>query len=225
MTACLNRRWLAASLVAAFALVISPAAQAQEERQQPQDSAARGTDMLTQSGVGNAAQSAKFAYGSGERDLKRAAKLTDKLGELEGKKRDAAVKKIDKAYESAQGSFREALSMDPKMIEAYVGLGAAFRATGMYRESLQAVTQGLRVDSANGELFAGWAESLMGLNRLGDATQAHAQLLETNPAWAETLMGVIKVWLDERRADPGELDPADVEKMAVWIAEQEGVAG
>lgn len=224
MTSRLNLKWLVLGS-ACLALALAPAAQAQEERQQPQDAAASGSDMLEQSGVANAAQAALFAYGSGDRDLKRAAKLTAKLPELEGKKRAAAEKKIAKAYEGAQGSFREALGLNPKMIEAYVGLGDAFRATGMHRESLQAVTQGLRVDSANDLLFAGWAESVMGLDRLGDATQAYAQLLETNPAWAEVLMGAIKAWLTEHQADPGDLDPADVEKMAGWIAEQEAAAG
>jgi len=215
--------WLAAAVVCSV-FGLAPAAQAQEERQQPQDVAAAGSDMLTQSGVANAAQQALFAYGSGDRDLKKAAKLTAKLPELEGKKQEAAERKIAKAYENAQASFREALGLDPKMIEAYVGLGEAFRATGMYQESLQALTLGLRVDATNDVMFAGWAESLMALDRLGDATQAYAQLLETNPAWAGVLMGEIKNWLTQHQADPGNLDPADVQKMADWIAQQESAA-
>ena len=210
--------------VVCLAVALAPAALAQENREELRDAAASGSDMLTQSSSGNVAQQAVFASGAGDRDLKKAAKLTAKLPELEGKKREAAEGKIAKAYENAQASYREALGLDPKMIEAYVGLAEAFRATGMHAETLQATTLGLRVDSANDVLFAGWAESLMALDRLGDATQAYSQLQQTNPAWAGVLIGEIKSWLVEHQADPGELAPADVEKMAVWVAEQEAAS-
>jgi len=217
-------RWILGGMVTAVfcvALAFAPAAQAQEERRDPQDVAASGSDMLQRSDLGNVAQAARLAYGTGERELKRAEKLTAKLADLEGDKAESTRKRITAAYEKAQGSFREALGSNPKMIEAYVGLGRAFRAQGMHRESLQTVTQGLRVDPANDLLFAGWAESVMGLDRLGDATEAYAQLLETNPPWAAVLMGAIKGWLVDHQADAGELDPADVEKMAEWVVEQE----
>ena len=86
-------------------------------------------------------------------------------------------------------------------------------------------TQALQLAPDDDDLFTGWAESIVGLDMLGDATQAYTRLREENPEWAEVRMGVIKGWLVERRTDAGELDPADVERMAGWIAEQEGAAG
>ena len=83
--------------IACLALVLTPAAGAQEERQQPQDAAASGSDMLQQSGVANPAQAALFAFGSGERHLKRAEKLKAKLPELEGKKRASACSRPSSA--------------------------------------------------------------------------------------------------------------------------------
>jgi hypothetical protein len=47
-------------------------------------------------------------------------------------------------------------------------------------------------------------------------------LRESNERRAAILMGVIKAWLTAKQADPGEMDPADVERMAGWIAQQEG---
>ncbi|MCZ6727440.1 MAG: hypothetical protein O7A98_08800 [Acidobacteria bacterium] len=167
MTTRFGRDRLVASGVACFALVLVPAALAQDGREDPRDVGSSRTAMFDRSDLGNVAQAARFAYGSGERELKRAESLEAKLGKLEGKKLETTQKKIATAYENAQGSFREALGLAPKMVEAYVGLGRVLRATRKYRESLQVVVQGLRLDSANDALFTGWAESILGLDMLG----------------------------------------------------------
>ena len=72
------------------------------------------------------------------------------------------------------------------------------------------------------ENFEGWSESVMALNMLGDATQAYSQFVEQGSPFAPVLMEDIKEWLVAHQADPGDVDPEHVEKLAEWVAEQEG---
>lgn len=219
------RRFLMAGAV--LALVV-PCALAQDDlgwANDPNNEPGANDALFNRTDSGNVAQAAQMAYATGLRDLKSAAKMEQKLATLEGKKYDATKAKIAKAYERAAGSFQDAIRTNPKMIQAYAGLGEAFRASGKYAESLQVSAQGLKLAPQDEALFAGWAESIMGLDMLGDATQAYTKLRQSSPARAGVLMGVMKGWLLERRADPGEMDPGDVERLAAWIQQQEGVGG
>ena len=68
--------------------------------------------------------------------------------------------------------------------------------------------------------FQGWTQALLDLNMLGNATTAYTDYSSSNPARAEILMTEIKKWLALRQSDPGDLDPADVERLATWVEQQ-----
>ncbi len=201
------------------------AAHAQEEgRELPNDEPSSMETLFERSDLGNVVQQAQMAFGAGERGLKRAAKLEAKLPGLTGKKRAAAEKDIPKAYADAVGSFQEAIQLNPKMVEAYAGLAKALRLSGSSGEALKVSSRGLQLAPEDDTLFGEWAESILGLDMLGDATQAYSRLQETNPAWADTLMSVMQRWLTEHQADPQGLEPEDVQRLADWMVEQ-GQAG
>jgi tetratricopeptide (TPR) repeat protein len=115
----------------------------------------------------------------------------------------------------------QALQNDADMIEAYVSLGTALRRLGRYQEALDLHAIALRRDPESLENFEGWADALMHLNMLGNAVASYTKYSEEGSPRAQVLMDAIKVWLVEMSEDPGELDPAHVEKMAAWVAEQE----
>ena len=176
---------------------------------------------LEQSSAGNVVQQAKMLYGQGMRSLDKAAKMIVKAeAEDSEAKAGKLMKKAVAAREGAVQNFMQALRLEPEMIEAYVGLGQAFRQLGKYQEALEIHAIALRRDESSMENFQGWAESLMELNLLGNATQAYAAYVEAGSPRAEILMGEMKKWLEARRADPGEMDPEHVERMAEWMAEQ-----
>ena len=154
--------------------------------------------------------------------MKTAAKLEAKLDGLEGKKHASTVEKIAKAYSRAESSFLDAVRTNPGLVEAYVGLGQAFRAQGKSTEAMQVSASGLKVAPDNDELFGTWAGALLDLNMLGDATQAYTTLKDENAARAQILMSEMKSWLKTRMLDPGDLDPEAVSRLAEWIREQEG---
>lgn len=49
---------------------------------------------------------------------------------------------------------------------------------------------------------------------LGDATTAYSSLVQSQPERTAILMQAKKEWLTEKQADPGDLDPADVDRLA-----------
>jgi uncharacterized protein YpuA (DUF1002 family) len=57
---------------------------------------------------------------------------------------------------------------------------------------------------------------------LGDATNAYATFAEQGSPRAAVLMEEIKKWLAAKQTDPGDLDPADVQRLADWVAEHGG---
>ena len=217
-----TRRLMPFLAVAVGCALLAGQARAQDEgRTAPNEEPSSMDTLFDRSDTGNVVQSAVMSLSAGQREIKRAAKLEGKLGDLEGKKLESARANIAQAYRNATESFQDAIRSDPKIVEAYVGLSRALRASGKLTDALVVSSQGLKLAPEDDDLFAGWAESIVGLDMLGDATRAYSQLEGASPARAELLMQLMKDWLSRRRAEPGEVSEADVDRLADWIAEQE----
>jgi tetratricopeptide (TPR) repeat protein len=186
-----------------------------------QDDFLNPTDLESTSS-GNVTQSAQMAYSQGMRLLDQAVKAGAKATEAEtDKQRQKLEKRSHSAYEEATQQFLRALRQDSDVFEAYESLGLAFRKLGRYQEALEIHAIALRRDENSMENFSGWAESMMELNMLGNATQAYTAYAESESPRAPILMAAMKQWLVAREADPGDMEPADIERMAEWIAQQE----
>lgn len=173
-----------------------------------------------QTSPGNVAQKAQLSYHEGVRDLKLARQLARKASEAEaGEKRDKLHQKSLEAFDRAAKKLAGALTQNNDLMEAYEPLGEAFRRQGEYQKALQIHAMALQKDADSLDNFRGWAESLMALNMLGNATQSYTNYVETKSPRAEILMDEMKKWLATKQTDPGDLDPAHVERMAAWIAE------
>jgi tetratricopeptide (TPR) repeat protein len=182
--------------------------------------------LFEQSDLGNVTQAALLAYGSGDRELQSAGKLARRATETsDPEKRESILEKRTTALQRAVEHFQEAIGYNPQLLDAYTGLGTALREQGQYGESLQIHARALQADDTREEDFRGWAESLLGLDMLGDATVTYTSLLSSRPERAAILMEVMNEWLAAKQADPGDLDPADVQRLADWIAQQEGSGG
>lgn len=203
----------------ALVLVLLAVPVAAQER--PNEEPSSNATLFDQTSTGNVAQAAMMALASGERDLKRAAKLEEKLAELDGEKAAKQREKIAAAYESAAASFLEAIRSNQDLVEAYLGLGAAYGAQGKHQEALQVLNRGLWLAPGHDEMFTAWTATVMELNLLGDATRAYTQYIGADPERAGEVMGALKGWLAEHKANPGEISPEDVARLEAWIAQQE----
>ena len=175
-----------------------------------------------QSDLGNVAQTARMEYAEGNRHLAQARKLQRRIAETDDSdKRAKLEEKLEETYQGAVQSFTDAIGYAPKMSEAYAGLGEALRDWGQLEQSLEVLATAVRRFPEDLENFEGWATTLMELNLLGNATSAYTNYVDANPDRAAILMEVMEDWLNQKQADPGDLNPADVERMAAWIQQQE----
>jgi tetratricopeptide (TPR) repeat protein len=173
------------------------------------------------SDLGNVAQTAKVEYAEGNRTLAQARKIRKRIAETEDPDKKAKLEaKLQETYQSAAKSFTDAIGYAPKMSEAYSGLGETLREWGQLEQSLQVYASAVRRFPQDLENFEGWAMTLMELNMLGNATSTYTSYVEANPDRAAIMMEVMEDWLKRRQADPGDLNPADVDRLAAWIQQQ-----
>ncbi len=200
-------------------LGIAGAGSAQEpDFSHPTDEPSSSATLMDRSDLGNTVSQSRMAHAAGMRDLKRAEKLEKKLASADDAKRAEIEARIQAARESAVENFTNAIRTTPGLLEAYGGLGRALGSLGRHQESLQVYAVALQKDPSDNDNFRGWAEELLELDLLGNATQAYGHFQSANPEQAEILLAVIRDWLDRRRQDPGELAAEDIEKMADWLA-------
>jgi len=174
-----------------------------------------------QSDLGNVAQAAGMEYAEGNRSLAQAKKLRRRIAETDDPGKRAKLEaKLDETYASAVQSFTEAIGYAPKMAEAFAGLGEAYREWGQLEKSLEIHAAAVRRFPDDLENFEGWTLTLLDSNMLGNAVNSYTQYVDTNPDRATILMEAMKDWLRQRQEDPGELDPADVQRLADWIQQQ-----
>jgi len=92
----------------------------------------------------------------------------DRLGVIDRCRRAAGAAAEGRFREAASG-FREALSVDPGMPEAWRELGAALLALGQAPEALDAFRHAVRVDPEDGQAVVGMAKALRTLGKLDEA--------------------------------------------------------
>ena len=63
-------------------------------------------------------------------------------------------------------------------------------------------------------------EILLAPSASAEVQQDMIDHVESNPDRAAILMEVMQDWLKRKQADPGDLSPADVERLAAWIQQQ-----
>lgn len=202
-----------------------PLAAQYEDAPAPNEEPSSYDTLFEQSDLGNVAQAAQLAYRSGLRELESAEKLAERAAEAPEDKRQKLLDKRAKALDRAVEQFQEAIGYDDHLLDAYTGLGSALRLLGKYEDALQVHARALQADAERDADFRGWAESLLALDMLGDATLTYTKLQATRPDRAAILMDEMKAWLAEKRQDPGDLEPEDIQRLADWIAQQEGSAG
>ena len=214
----------AATVLLLLALVVTPALGQEAPGQDPLVNEDDAT--LPETSLGNVIQIARSHYDSGVRMTKQASKLATKAAEAETpEKREKLEEKAASLRAGAVEEFKEAIGYNPTLFKAYARLGATLSEDGRPDQALGVHARALQLEPEDEENFYGWAQALLDLNMLGDATRTYASLRETRPEQAATLMELMRSWLAEKRTNPGELDPADIERLANWLDLQEDGTG
>lgn len=168
---------------------------------------------------------ATTAYNKGAAQIKKAdrfgrdaATATD-----EGKKYRAQSKSRD-FYTAALGEFKTAVSLQPKMHEAWNYIGYAERHLGNHAAALAAYDQALALEPDYAEAIEYRGEAYLGLDRLDDARSAYLDLFASSRPLAAQLLAAMQAYVAARRETPNGLDPQALETFARWVEERTTIA-
>lgn len=171
------------------------------------------------------ADRAADAYNRGIEHRDKAWQLEKEATEATSpEKREKLEGKAQKQYEKAIRAFRTAIEADANMHQAHGSLGYALRKTGDYERSLEAYNRALELRPDYTEAVEYRAEAYLGLNRLQDAKDAYLQLFRDDRERADELMQAMQRWVEQRRIEPTEVSPAEVEEFAAWVKERAEIA-
>lgn len=129
-----------------------------------------------------------------------------------------------KEYEAALKSFQTATAAAPDNHRAHNGAGYSLRKLGRYPEALESYERALALAPAFSEAIEYRAEAYLGLNRLEDAKQSYMHLFVHDRAASHVLMKAMKAWVEQQRAKPAGVDPADVDAFGAWVRERDTLA-
>ena len=123
------------------------------------------------------------------------------------------------AYEKARTSFSAATKADPKLAQAWNGLGYSSRKLGDYKGALAAYDKAIELRAGYPEATEYRGEAYLALNRTEDAKQAYLDLFAVNRQLAGKLLESMKKWatLPGKKKD-------DVEDLNDFIKERSQIA-
>jgi tetratricopeptide (TPR) repeat protein len=140
-------------------------------------------------------------------------------------KRAELEERARRDYDKAVLNLREATERSPKMHEAFNMLGYAQRKLGRHDQALQAYDRALALQPDYGPALEYRGEAYLDLGRLDDAKEAYMTLSRSDPARAAELLGAMERWLAARRAAPGDVEAATLDRFAAWVEERKAEAG
>ncbi len=191
-----------------------------EPTRRPSDSAAEVQRLTPE-------QEAALAYNDGLKHQEKADTLSKNAAAetADAKKHDKLVAQSKKEYEKALRDFEDATHKDPKLFQAWSGIGYAKRKLGDYDASLAAYNHALELEPKYSPAIEYRAEAFLGLDRLDDAKAAYTALFTGDRKRADELHAAMKAWLEMRRKDPAGVAPETIEEFSKWIEQREQIAG
>lgn len=140
------------------------------------------------------------------------------------KKRAKAMETARKAWEKAGRDYEQAVSLDPQHHQAHGALGYILRKQGKFDASLASYDRALQIKPGFTPAIEYRAEAYLGLNRIEEAKADYITLFATDRKNADTLAAAMTKWVEDRRKNPGGVDPAVVDDLTKWLESRQEIA-
>jgi len=224
----MDRSSLTGITAAAGMLILASAAFAQMPGGRPGSGMGQSTlppsdpqDMTSPASTEKSDVAAKKAFKAAMKSLNRAKEL-DAAGAREANS-DKKAKAVDE-YAQALDQFTEALSNKSDMVEAWSNVGYVHLRLGAFAEAVDDYNHALALkpDLYEATMYRGVA--YLALDRLADAKTAYLELFDHARSMADQLMGAMQKWLNDHKADPRGMRPADIASFEKWLLERDGIA-
>ena len=170
------------------------------------------------------AEEAVEAYNNGIDHRDKGRKFEEQLTKAKESDRAKLQKKATDEFGKALKDFKKASSLDPRLYQAYNGMGYAYRKLGDFNSALEYYDRALQMAPGFPEAVEYRAEAYLALNRVDDAKKAYLELLASDRKQADVLMGAMKSWVEKRKADAAGVDPATLSAFEAWLGERNETA-
>jgi tetratricopeptide (TPR) repeat protein len=164
------------------------------------------------------------SYNSGVSHRDKGHKAEQQVATAKESDRAKHEKRAADEFGKALKDFKRAADLNPRLYQAFNGMGYATRKLGDYAKALEYYDQALQMAPGFPEAIEYRGEAYLALNRVDDAKKAYLELLAGNRPLADSLMKSMKQWVEKRRADPAGVDPATVTALEAWITERSEAA-
>jgi tetratricopeptide (TPR) repeat protein len=183
------------------------------------------TESAGSSRSGTPEDTAKAAYNSGVRTIKKAQEYESDAAKASNPEKSAKARdKAHQYYSKSLEQFIDAVSQQPKLYQAWNYIGFANRHLGNYDAALSAYAKALELNPAYPEAIEYRGEAYLGLNKIDEAKEAYMTLFKGSRSLADELMTAMRRWTDARRSDAQGVAPEAVESFSKWIDERVGIA-
>ena len=218
----LSRRISFALALAALA-VASGSASAQEGPSATLSDEAQSNAMAEESAAAalNPAQQARMRLSGANRSVAQAEKFEEKqAAATDAKKKEELHGKAQKAYESAIQDYQAALKLDPKLVEAYVGLAQLMVKSGKFDQAIQVTERALEIDPASVKAMVAKGRAQLASFKVADAKATYDRIAAESAKAGKEFLAEIKTWLDAQRAKLGPEMAQAVTDLDNWIKER-----
>ena len=188
---------------------------------------AEGTKMPSPSGsmrMATPEEMAVEAYNSGLSHRDKGKKAEQQLADAKASDRTKIEKKAADEFGKALKDFKRAADLNPRLYQAYNGMGYSYRKLGDFTKALQYYDKALELAPGFPEATEYRGEAYLALNRVDDAKKAYLELLASDRNQAALLMTAMKGWVEKRRTDAAGVDPSAVSALEAWILERSEAA-
>jgi tetratricopeptide (TPR) repeat protein len=186
----------------------------------PSAGATNGPAGVISTELGNASAAAKDAYYSGLRAFKKAQWYDADAAKASSPEKGAKLhEKAQNSYRESIAPFIQAISIQPKLYEAWNCLGTANRQLGNFEDSASAYSRALELKPADPGAIEGRGEAYLGLNMVDEAKSAYLALVSNSRQLAGELMAAMRRWVDAHPQEAQDLTPSEVSAFARWVNE------
>jgi len=184
-----------------------------------------GAGPMGVSQPGSPDDKAKSAYNAGVHGIKKAQEYEADAAKASTPEKGAKARdKARQNYSKALEQFIDAVSLQPKMYQAWNYMGFANRHLGSYDAALSAYAKALELNPTFPEAIEYRGEAYLGLNKLDEAKEAYMSLFKDSRSLADELMAAMRRWSDARRGDAQGIAPEVLEEFSKWVDERAGIA-
>ena len=171
----------------------------------------------------NTAQQARMRLSSGNRAAAQAEKFDAKAAaEKDKKKQEELRAKAQKSFDTAIADYQQALKLDPKLVEAYVGLAELMIKAGRIEQSIQTLEAALKVDPQSLKAMAAKGRAQLKGFKVDDAKATYDRIAAESGKAAKSYLADMRAWLEEQRAKLGPEMKQAIEDLDRWIHDREG---